>query len=94
MKKKDIKALAKYTQELEEHINTTMRHIYDTEADGIPMNVLLNVGTSMLAKTLLLAPEEARDNLVGVLATLIDAKVQEGGAMIESFKAIGNAMVH
>ena len=94
MKKKDIQALAKHTQELEEHINNTMRHIYDTEADGIPMNVLLNVGTSMLAKALLLAPEESRDDLVGVLATLIDAKMQEGEAMLESFKAIHGAMMH
>ena len=94
MKKKDIKALAKYTQELEEHINTTMRRIYDTESESLPMNVLLNVGTTLLAKALLLAPEDARDDLVGVLATVIDAKMQEGEAMLESFKAIHGAMMH
>ena len=94
MKKKDIKALAKYTQELEEHINNVMRGVYDNESEGIAMNVLLNVGTSMLAKALLLAPEEVRDNLVGVVAMLIDAKMQEGEAMLESFKAIHSAMVH
>jgi len=94
MTKSEMKALAKYTIALEEHINAEMRKIFDKEGDEIAMNVLLNVGTSMLAKTMLLAPESHRDDLVGVLATLIDVKVQEGGAMIESFKAIGNAMVH
>ena len=94
MKKKDIKALAKYTQELEDHINTTMRRIYDTESESLPMNVLLNVGTTLLAKALLLAPEDARDDIVGVLATVIDAKMQEGEAMLKSFKAIHGAMMH
>ena len=94
MKKKDIKALAKYTQELEEHINTTMRRIYDTESESLPMNVLLNVGTTLLAKALLLTPEDARDDVVGLLATVIDAKMQEGEAIIESAKAIHGAMMH
>ena len=94
MDKKDIKALAKHTQALEEHINKVMTDVYDNESEGIAMNVLLNVGTSMLAKALLLTPEEVRDNLVGVVAMLIDAKMGEGEAMLESFKAIRSAMVH
>jgi hypothetical protein len=94
MKKSEMKALAHHTMDLEDHINTVMRKILTQHGEDVAMNVLLNVGTSMLAKTLLLAPEEARDDLVGVLATLIDAKVKEGNAMIESVKVIGNAMVH
>ena len=94
MKKSEMKAIGNHTIDLEDQVNTVMRKIFNEHGDDVAMNVMLNVGTSMLAKTLLLAPEEARDDLVGVLATLIDAKVQEGGALIESFKAIGNAMVH
>ncbi len=94
MKKSEMKALANHAMDLEDHINTVMRKILEKEGDDVAMNVLLNIGTTMLAKTLLLAPEEARDNLVGVLATLIDAKMQEGEAVLESFRAIRSAMVH
>ena len=94
MTKTELKALTKNTVELEEHVNGVIRALFDSEGETIAMNVMLNVGTSMLAKALLLAPEEARDHLVGILAHLIDAKMKEGEAVIESYRAISGAMMH
>jgi len=94
MTKSELEALAKQTIELEEHVNSVIKALFDKEGETIAMNVMLNVGTSMLAKALLLAPEEARDHLVGILAHLIDAKMQEGEAVIESYRAISSAMMH
>ena len=94
MTKSELEALAKQTIELEEHVNSVIKALFDKEGETIAMNVMLNVGTSMLAKALLLAPEEARDHLVGILAHLIDAKMKEGEAVIESYRAISSAMMH
>ena len=94
MEKETIDTLRQYVEKLEAQSNKDLREIYDAHGETIALNAMLNLGTSLIAKALLMAPEEAHSTLIGVMAKLVDAKVEEGSAFIESMMTLDKAMMH
>ena len=94
MKKSEMKYLDNHVVELDHHINSKMAEILNKHGDEVAMNVMMNLGTSLLAKAILLTPDDLQEKLEEVFAMMTDAKVKEGKAAIASLMVIGNAMVH
>lgn len=87
-----IEVIKKIVESMEERMNNTMRDVLEQYDLGIATNVLVNIGTSMLAKALLMVTPEQRAHIQYVAYKAVDGKIEEGQAAIESLMVIGKAM--
>ena len=87
----DIEIIKEICEDLEYQIMEAMRDVLDEHHMGIATNVLVNVGTSLLAKALIMVHPELRPHIQLVAYKAIDGKVGEGLAAVESLVAISKA---
>ena len=87
----DIQAIKDICERIEEELNVTMREVLDEHHMGIATNVMVNVGTTLLAKALIMVQPELRPHIQYVAYKAIDDKIEEGHAAIESLVAISRA---
>jgi len=78
-------------ESMESNINKKMQSVVNQYDTLVAMNILVNVGTSILAKALILAQDDHL-KLRKVLIDVIDGKVEEGRAAVNSLVAISKAM--
>lgn len=88
----DIEIIQQICMEMEERLNNELRMILNKHGKGIATNVLINIGTSMLAKSIILVREEHRAMVYEVVVSSLNEKIKEGDAAVESLMAIGRAM--
>ncbi len=91
MDQDEIDLIQGLCEDLENFINTKMSRVVRDHGANIALNVMTNVGTTVLAKALVMAHGEHRQ-LMGILFNIVDAKAQEGTAAINSLIAISKAM--
>lgn len=92
MERQELKIIARISEEIEMMNNDFMRGVLESHDNIIAMNVMINAATSMLAKALILCHPETRGHVEYVCLKIVDAKVAEGHAAVESLMAIGKAM--
>lgn len=92
MENDEIRLIAEISDQLETRNNEFMKDVLEAHDNTIAMNVLINTATSMLAKALILCHPETRGHVEHVCLKIVDAKVAEGHAAVESLMAIGKAM--
>ena len=91
MDKEGIAAVEKICESTERRINETLKDVLEQYDIGVAMSVLINVGTSMLAKAVILAGDDGPQ--VKVIAEHItEEKVKEAKAAVVSLMAIHKAM--
>ena len=88
----ELDTIKKIVEGLEERMNNSMRDVIEQYGPNVATNVLVNLGTTMIAKALILVHPEARPHIQYVTYQAIDGKVEEGHAAVESLMAIGKAM--
>jgi hypothetical protein len=92
MDDREIDAIKKISESMEMRVNDTMKDVLEQYDSDIALNVLVNVGTSMLAKALIMTSPANRDNIENIAFRITQMKVQEGHAAVESLMAINKAM--
>ena len=93
MDKREIDAIQKISESLEIRVSQTLKDVMEQYDEGVALNVLINVGTSMLAKGLIMTDPSNRDNVENIAFRIVQMKVEEGHAAVESLMAISKAMV-
>ena len=93
MDKREIDAIQKISESLEIRISQTLKDVMEQYDEGVALNVLINVGTSMLAKGLIMTDPSNRDNVKNIAFRIVQMKVEEGHAAVESLMAISKAML-
>ena len=93
MDKREIDAIQKISESLEIRVSQTLKDVMEQYDEGVALNVLINVGTSMLAKALVMTDPSNRDNVENIAFRITQMKVEEGHAAVESMMAIGKAML-
>ena len=92
MKENEIDEIKNICEQLEHHYNGFMKEVLEEHDIGVASNVLINVGTSMLAKALLMVQPELRGAVQYIAYKAVDEKIEEGHAAIHSLIAISKAM--
>ena len=92
MDDQELDNIKKIVEGLEERMNKSMKDVIEQFGPAVATNVLVNLGTSMIAKALILVHPDARPHIQYVTYQAIDGKVEEGTAAVESLMAIGKAM--
>lgn len=87
----DIEIIKEICEDLEYQVMEAMREVLEEHHMGIATNVLVNVGTSLIAKALIMVHPEMRPHIQLVAYKAIDGKVEEGVAAVESLVAISKA---
>lgn len=87
----DIRIIGEVAEELEQHFNEVMREVLEEHHAGIAVNIMINLSTSILAKALIMTPDSARESVVNIVAKIVDSKLKEGEAAVESIIAISKA---
>lgn len=93
MEKREIDAIQKISESLEMRLYATLKDAIEQYNESVAMNILINVGTSMLAKALIMTDPSNRDNVENIAFRIVQMKVEEGHAAVESLMAISKAMV-
>jgi len=93
MDKREIDAIQKISESLEIRVSQTLNDAMEQYDEGVALNVLINVSTSMLAKALIMTDPSNRDNVENIAFRIVQMKVDEGHAAVESLMAISKAMV-
>lgn len=88
----ELDIIKKIVESIEDRTNATMRDVVDQYGPNVATNVLVNVGTSLIAKALIMVHPDNRPHIEHVALKAIDGKVEEGLAAIESLMVIGKAM--
>jgi len=88
----EIEIIKKIVESMEERNNHSMKDVFEQYGPNVATNVLINIGTTLIAKALILVHPEARGNVLHTTLKAIDCKVEEGHAAVESLMAIGKAM--
>jgi hypothetical protein len=88
----DLSALDKAIQSIESQINVEMNEIVDEHGLHGLLTALVNVGTALLSKAIVLTQDEKRDLLITTIDMLVDSRVHEGDAAIKSSVIITKAM--
>ena len=91
MDQNEIDLIQDLCEGMENDMNKSVGRIVRNHGTNVALNVMMNVGTTILAKALVLAHDEQRQ-LMEIMVKIIDAKVQEGSAAINSLIAISKAM--
>lgn len=84
-------AMREISEELDLMIHQRLDETIDAWDENIALGVMVSVGTSLIAKAVLLAPEEHVDNLGKLITKTIAMKLAEGRAALEGDKAIQKA---
>lgn len=92
MEREDLDAIQKISESMELRTNDTMKDVLEQYNMTVAINVLINVATSMLAKALIMTPTEDRDHIGEIAVRIVQLKVNEGHAAVESLVAINKAM--
>jgi hypothetical protein len=92
MHEKELEDIEKIVEELEEYLNKSMKSVVEQFGTGVSTNVLINLGTSMIAKAMILVHPEARPHVQYLTHQAIDQKVEEGYAAVVSLMTISKAM--
>lgn len=92
MEDEELEVIKKIVESLEDRMNKSMKDVIEQYGPNVATNVLVNLGTTMIAKALILVHPEARPHIQYVTYQAIDGKVEEGHAAVESLMAIGKAM--
>ena len=93
MEKREIDAIQKISESLEMRLNATLKDAIEQYNESVAINILINVGTSMLAKALIMTDPSNRDNVENIAFRIVQMKVEEGHAAVVSVLAIGKAML-
>jgi hypothetical protein len=93
MNKREIDAIHKVSESLEVKVSEILKDVIEQYNESVAMNVLINVGTSMIAKALVMTEPSNRDNVENIAFRITQMKVEEGHAAVESMMAIGKAML-
>ena len=88
----DLRAIAEICHGMEMRLNDELRSIIEEHDRGVAANVLINIGTTMLAKSVVLVKAEHRAIVFEAVVTALNSKIKEGDAAVESLMAIGKAM--
>jgi len=88
----DEKALEDAVQDIELICNRRMAEIMDQFGTTGMLTAFVNIGTSFIAKALIMTNEKNREPLLLTIQMLIDSRTREGDAIIESSLAITRAM--
>jgi hypothetical protein len=91
MDEENVEIIKDICEKLEEHFNSVLRNVVEEHDLGIASNVLINVGSSMLAKALLMVQPEVRGTVQYIAYKAVDDKIEEGYAAIYSMMAIDKA---
>lgn len=92
MHDEELEIIKKIVEAMEERTNSTMRDVIEQYGPSTATNVLVNVGTSLIAKALIMVHPDNRAHIEMVALKAIDAKVEEGVAAVHSLMAISKAM--
>jgi len=93
MDSRDAEAIQKISESMEIRVSQTLKDVMEQYDEGVALNVLINVSTSMLAKALIMTDPSNRDNVENIAFRIVQMKVDEGHAAVESLMAISKAMV-
>lgn len=89
----DIRAVERHSDDMEEWLNYRLRQIVEANNVGVAASVLMNLGTTMLAKAIILARDKERKiDVIQIIGKVLNAKVEEGEAAVQSLQAIEKAM--
>lgn len=88
----EFAAMRDIVEELDYAIHRRVDQTIDDWGEMIALGVLIGLGTSLIAKAVLLTPENKRDEVGQVITKTIAIKLAEGGAALEGDKAIKKAM--
>ncbi len=88
----DLLALDKAIQSIESHIAVEMNEIVDEHGLHGLLTALVNVGTTLLSKAIVLTQDDKRNLLIATIDMLVESRVQEGDAAIKSSVIITKAM--
>lgn len=91
MDKKGIAAVEKICESTERRINDTLRDAIEQYDIGVAMSVLINVGTSMLAKAVIIAGDDG-PQVEAIIEKITEEKIKEARAAVFSLMAISKAM--
>lgn len=92
MHDKEHEDIKRIVEGLEERLNTSMKNVIEEFGTGVATNVLINLGTSMIAKAMILVHPKARAHIQYLTHQAIDDKIEEGHAAVVSLMAISKAM--
>ena len=87
----ELKRIMELTETMEERMNAEFAAMIDREGRSVTVNVLINAGTTMLSKALVMVREENRDNVIQAVMNVLASKIMDGQATIETLIAIDNA---
>lgn len=88
----DEKALEDAVQDIELICNRRLAEIMDQFGTTGMLTAFVNIGTSFIAKALIMTNEKSREPLLLTIQMLIDSRTREGDEIIESSLAITRAM--
>lgn len=88
----DLKNIGRICEEMETRLSKEMAEIIEEHGRGVAANVLINIGTTMVAKAMILVKPEHKDTVAAAIAHGITTKIKEGEAAVQSLMAIGKAM--
>lgn len=88
----DLRVISNHCEDMEERMNKELQTIMENHGKGVLANVLVNLGTSLLAKAVILTREEHKDVIIQAISHAMAVKVSEGEAAVETLMAIDKAM--
>ena len=88
----DSQDLEQAIRAMEEHCNKQMAMIIPRHGLNGALTALVNLGTGLVAKAMVMVPPENRDSVLLTVQMLIDSRTEEGVAAVESSLAITKAM--
>ena len=91
MNRDDMEVIAKVCESLERKINDTMKGVVDNHDMLVTLNIMINIGTTILAKALIMVKDEDREQIEAIAFNAVGMKVEEGNAVVHSILAIQKA---
>lgn len=92
MEDKDLNDLEADIRAIEAMCNAKFGEIVDDHGLNGILTALVNLGTTFVAKALVMTPAEGRDSVLLTVQMLINSRTSEGVAAVESSLAITRAM--
>jgi len=90
-KKEKIQAIVDASFEMESFINERLPQIFEQCGEDGVGSVMINVGTSLLAKAMLMMAPAGRSLIVEAITTTLVEKVKDGEAEMAAWQAIDKA---
>lgn len=90
-KKEKIQAIVDASFEMEQMVNERLYQLHDDLGEDGVGSIMINIGTSLLAKAMLMMNPAGRALIVEAITTTLVEKIKDGEAEIEAWKAIDKA---